>query len=96
MRKLKFDCYNNITKVTKITGVKICIFKKCGLITTNCVFDKILTTKGSRIKHSRILVLNYANHREDKFLRTNNKHTENGKKQVTAKRQAEHLNLFLL
>ena len=69
MRKLKFDCYNNITKVTKNNRAENLHFsKKCGLITTNCVFDKILTTKGSRIKHSRILVLNYANHREDKFL----------------------------
>lgn len=92
MRKLKFDCYNNITKVTKNNRAENLHFsKKCGLITTNCVFDKILTTKGSRIKHSRILVLNYANHREDKFLRTNNKHTENGKKQVTAKKTSRAL-----
>ena len=92
MRKLKFDCYSNITKVTKNNRAENLHFsKKCGLITTNCVFDKILTTKGSRIKHSRILVLNYANHREDKFLRTNNKHTENGKKQVTAKKTSRAL-----
>ena len=72
MRKLKFDCYNNITKVTKNNrGENLHFSKKCGLITTNCVFDKILTTKGSRIKHSRILVLNYANHREDKFFPKN-------------------------
>lgn len=97
MRKLKFDCYNNITKVTKNNRAENLHFsKKCGLITTNCVFDKILTTKGSRIKHSRILVLNYANHREDKFLEQIINIQKMAKNRLLQKRQAEHLNLFLL
>ena len=33
----------------------------------------------------------YANHREDKFLRTNNKHLYNGKEQVTAKKTSKAL-----
>ena len=65
--------------------------EKCVLITTNCVFDKILTTKGSRIKHYQITVMNCANHREDKFLRTNNKHINNGKHQVTEKKTSRAL-----
>lgn len=92
LRKLKTVCYSNITKVTKDNKPKNLHFcKKCGLITTNCVFDKILTTKGSRIKHSRNLVLNYANHREDKFLRTNNNHIKHGKKQVSTKKTSRAL-----
>lgn len=92
MRKLKTDCYNNITKVTKYNkAVNLHFSEKCGLITTNCVFDKILTTKGSRIKHYQITVMNCANHREDKFLRTNNKHINNGKHQVTEKKTSRAL-----
>lgn len=33
----------------------------------------------------------YANHREDKFLRTNNKHLYNGKEQVTARKTSKAL-----
>ena len=62
MRKLKFDCYNNITKVTKNNRAENLHFsKKCGLITTNCVFDKILTTKGSRIKQQAQMTGEYLN-----------------------------------